>query len=150
VTDSVKPLVYKYHVRVPGYAQRTGKRIFLQPAYFEKGVPVLFAASTRKYPIYFHYPWSEEDKVEITLPKGYVLDSPDAPLPIAAGGITHYDVKIQVTTDDSTLIYSRRFFFGGEDKIYFPAGAYGALKQLFDEMNKADNHTITLKQSASN
>jgi len=34
VTDSVKPLVYKYHVRVPDMRNATGKRIFLQPAYF--------------------------------------------------------------------------------------------------------------------
>jgi hypothetical protein len=33
VTDPVKPFVYAYHVRVPGYAQRTGKRLFLQPAF---------------------------------------------------------------------------------------------------------------------
>ena len=32
VTDPAKPFVYAFHVRVPGYAQRTGKRLFLQPA----------------------------------------------------------------------------------------------------------------------
>jgi len=35
-TDPVRPFRYKYHVRVPEYAQRTGKRLFLQPAFFEK------------------------------------------------------------------------------------------------------------------
>src|SRR6185436_2039358 len=37
VTDPLKPFTYAYHVRVPGYAQRTGKRLFLQPSYFEHG-----------------------------------------------------------------------------------------------------------------
>ena len=37
VTDDAKPLLYKFHVRVPGYAQRTGKRIFIQPAFFQRG-----------------------------------------------------------------------------------------------------------------
>ena len=150
VTDSAKPLVYKYHVRVPGYAQRTGKRLFLQPAFFEKGIGPLFTTSTRKYPIYFHYPWSEEDKVVITLPKGYLLDNLDVPRPITFGAGTRYDVKIQMTKDDSTLTYSRTFFFAGDGRIYFPVQSYGGLKQFFDEMNKADNHTITLKQNGSN
>ncbi len=36
--DPIKPFVYSYKVRVPGYAERTGKRLFLQPAFFQKGV----------------------------------------------------------------------------------------------------------------
>jgi len=78
VTDHEQPLVISYHVRFPGYAQRTGKRIFLQPAFFQYGRGPLFATASRKYPIYFHYPWSENDLVEINMPKGYALDNADA------------------------------------------------------------------------
>lgn len=147
VTDPAKPFIYKYHVRVPEYAQRTGKRLFLQPAFFQKGIAALFTASSRHYPIYFHYPWSEEDKVVISLPKGYALDNADSPMPISAGGICHYTVTTGVTKDQSTLIYNRSFFFGGNDTILFPADRYDQVKQLFDALNKSDNHTITLKQS---
>jgi Domain of Unknown Function with PDB structure (DUF3857)/Transglutaminase-like superfamily len=150
VADPAKPLIFKYHIRVPGYAQRTGKRLFLQPAFFQKGISPLFAASSRKYPIYFHYPWSEDDKVTIQLPRGYVLDNAEAPIPISAGAISRYEVKILVTKDQSLLIYNRNFFFGGDDKIFFPTQSYEVLKQLFDEVNKADNHTITLKQASPN
>ena len=59
VTDPVKPFTYIYHIRVPGYAQRTGKRLFLQPAFFQRGVGPLFATSSRHHAIYFNYPWSE-------------------------------------------------------------------------------------------
>ena len=54
-----------------------------------------------------------------------------------------------VTKDQSTLIYNRKFFFGGNGIILFPADRYAAIKQLFDELNKSDNHTITLKQSGA-
>src|SRR5260370_8939247 len=37
-TDPVRPFRYKYHVRAPEYAQRTGKRPFRQPAFFEKAI----------------------------------------------------------------------------------------------------------------
>ncbi len=149
VTDPVKPFRYKYHVRVPEYAQRTGKRLFLQPAFFEKGISPLFTASTRKYPIYFHFPWSEEDKITISLPKGYALENAESPAPINAGEICLYLVKMGVTKDQSTLVYNRSFFFGAQNILLFPAETYGQLKRLFDELNKADNHTITLKQSGA-
>ena len=47
VSDRLKPFTYQYHVRVPGYAQRTGKRIFIQPEFFEHGMPAVFTASDR-------------------------------------------------------------------------------------------------------
>src|SRR5204862_5877727 len=33
VTDPSAPMTYKYHVRVPAYAQRTGRRLLFQPGY---------------------------------------------------------------------------------------------------------------------
>ena len=150
VTDPVKPFVYSYRVRVPGYAQRTGKRLFVQPAFFQYGLKPLFSAAERRNNIYFYYPWSEDDTVEITLPEGYALDNPDAPQPFQSGEISAYSVKIAVTTDGRTLIYRRTFFFGGgESGLLYPASSYAGLKALFDEMHKRDSHTITLKQGAA-
>ena len=84
VEDPLKPFVHSFHMKVPGYAQRTGKRLFLQPGFFHKGVGPLFPTSERKHPIYFHFPWMEEDHVTIELPQGYALDNADAPAPFAA------------------------------------------------------------------
>lgn len=146
VTDSTKPFIYKYHVRVPDYAQRTGKRLFFQPGFFHKGIAALFSSGTRKYPIYFRFPWSEEDEIILTLPQGYVLDNADRPAPISAGVVSKYDVQMGVTDDQRTLRYHRTFFFGGGDSILFPVENYQTIKRLFDEVHKGDNHTITLKQ----
>jgi len=118
VTDPLKPFVYAYHVRVPGYAQRTGKRLFLQPAYFEHGQTELFPASGRRQSIYFHFPWSEDDTVEITLPAGYSLDSPDAPpeiKPELTQKISAQSIRITISQDGHTMILKRKFFFGGND-----------------------------------
>ena len=145
-TDPGKPFIYKYHVKVPEYAQRTGKRLFFQPGFFHKGIEPLFSAGTRRFPIYFRFPWSEDDKIELTLPKGYVLDNADRPSPISAGPVSKYEVKMGVTTDQTTLLYGRTFYFGGNDSILFPVENYSILKQLFDEIHKGDNHMITLRQ----
>jgi hypothetical protein len=149
VKDPVKPFVHAYHVRVPGYAQRTGKRLFLQPAFFQYGLKPLFLNSERKHPIYFNYPWSEEDHVTIELPIGYTLDSPDKPAPFGSGDISKYSVQLAVTKDGRKLIYDRSFFFGGNDSIFYPVDSYAPLKQFFDTLNKKDSHTLTLKQSAT-
>lgn len=147
VTDSVKPFIYKYHVRVPDYAQRTGKRLFFQPGFFQKGIDALFSAGTRKYPIYFHFPWSEQDEVSIDLPKGYALDNADRPAPINAGAVSQHEIAIGITTDQKTLKFKRKFSFGGNGSILFPVETYDQIKRLFDEIHKADNHMITLKQT---
>ena len=149
VMEYTKPLVYTFHVRVPDYAQRTGKRLFLQPAFFQHGKVPLFATADRKYPIYFHYPWSEADQVEIALPKGYALDNADSPAPFGSGKISEYKVTMQATSDGSLLIYKRNFFFGGDDTVLFPVTSYAPLKGYFDMLHKQDNHSIALKQAAT-
>ncbi|HEY2962056.1 MAG TPA: DUF3857 and transglutaminase domain-containing protein [Pyrinomonadaceae bacterium] len=149
VTDDVKPLVYSYHVRVPGYAQRTGKRLFLQPAFFQHGVEPLFATTNRKYEIYFHYPWAEDDKVEIELPAGYALDNADAPAPFGSGQISNYKPSLAVTSDGKTLVYKRNFFFGGGGNVLFPVETYPQIKAYFDQLHKQDNHSVALKQGTT-
>lgn len=152
VTDPLKPFTYAYHVRVAGYAQRTGKRLFLQPSYFEHGQAELFPSTARKQDIYFHFPWSEEDNIEISLPAGYSLDSPDAPAdidPKLTQNISGQSIKIAVSQDGHSLVLKRKFFFGGNDGILFPATSYTPLRSLFEMVHKNDNHTITLKQVAT-
>ncbi|MEP6945411.1 MAG: DUF3857 domain-containing protein [Acidobacteriota bacterium] len=147
VTDPSKPLIKRYKIRVPNYAQKTGKRLFLQPGFFEYGVPAVFSGSSRKYDLFFHYPWSENDSVEIAYPQGYDLDNADAPATVAdpenIGGL---DIKIMVNKATNTLEYKRVFHFGGGGNTLFKVDSYQPLKNLFDMFQKSDSHTITLKQ----
>lgn len=145
--DPEKPFVYQFKVRVPNYAQRTGKRLFVQPGFFEYGEEPIFAGATRKYDIFFHYPWSEKDTIEISLPKGFALDSADAPAPLSdPQKIGSLDINISTDKEQTFLKYNRNFFFGGGGLTLFPVNAYQPLKNLFDAFHKADTHTITLRQ----
>jgi hypothetical protein len=147
VTDISKPLIESYKVRIPGYAQRTGKRLFLQPGYFEYGVAPVFSSSTRKYDIAFRYPWSENDNVEIMLPKGYALEDADTPGLLSDPGKIGADNITMGINAAGVLRYSRKFYFGGGNNIDIPVNAYQPLKQLFDAFHQADGHTVTLKQN---
>ncbi|MGA2136779.1 MAG: DUF3857 domain-containing protein [Bryobacteraceae bacterium] len=146
-TDPEKPLIYQYHVKVPGYAQRTGKRLFVQLAYFEYNSQPLFTAAARKYPVAFEYPWSENDYVEIQMPAGFDLDHPEAPASLNFGEAGKYEVAISVTKSKK-LLYSRQLTFGAGGLIQFKVESYPQIKTVFDRVHEADGHTITLKQEA--
>lgn len=145
--DPSKPLVYHFDVRVPAYAQKTGKRLFLQPGFFEYGSTPAFSASERVHPIYFSYGWSEQDEVEIELPKGYRLDSADAPRGVAdPSKIGSLQISIDHDPAAGVLRYKRNFYFGANGKILFPIDTYQAMKGLFNEFHRADTHAVILKQ----
>jgi hypothetical protein len=150
VTDPSKPFIYRFHIRVPDYAQRTGKRLFLQPSFFQKGVNPMFPTSDRRHAIYFHFPWREEHTVEIELPKGYALDNADSPSPFSVNQVGQYDIKILSLDEGRAIRLQRSFFFGGGGTILFPNQTYPNLKKVFDTLHERDNHTITLKQVAAN
>ena len=150
VTDYEKPFVVSYHLRIPGFAQRTGKRLFFQPAFFQVNVEPRFTAATRQHLIYFHYPWTEEDTVTVTLPPGYELDSADQPESFSVGAVGGYDVKILASKDGSIIQYHRKFTFAADGSLYFPATGYVQIKKVFDAIHERDNHMLTLRQKAAN
>jgi hypothetical protein len=147
VEDLTKPVGILYHIRIEGYAQRTGKRLFIRPAYFQAGAGPWFTANTRQFPICFDYPWSETDVVRIELPEGYQLDHPDAPRSLSFEPAGSYAVKI-LMPKPNIVEYHRQFVFGTDKPLMFDKKAYPAIKQIFDHIHEADGHMLTLKADA--
>ena len=52
------------------------------------------------------------------------------------------------TPDGRWIEMTREFFFGGGGRLQFPVEGYPALKQFFDDVAKADAHTLTLRKAA--
>jgi hypothetical protein len=150
ISDPVKPMVVKHKLTVPGYATRTGRRILLQPAFFQRNAAPRFTESSRKWDVYFDYGWSEEDEVTIDLPEGWELDQPTVPTGSKFGSIGSYTVQVQKTTDGRKLIYRRHFEFGRDQTLMLSASAYGQVKKVFDFIQDQDNYTISLKPGAAN
>jgi len=149
MNDPEKPVVYKFKIKVPGFASRTGKRLFFQPNVFERSSKPRFTAGTRKYDIVFSYPYSEKDEISIELPAGFALENADAPPPLAdRQGIAVHNVKIGVR-GNKELVYNREFSFGNNGFIRFATESYPALKGLFEAFNKADVHQLTLREAAT-
>ncbi len=144
--DPDLPFVRRYHVRVPGYAQRTGRRLFLQPSFFETGSDPVFSASTRQHPIVFPFAWSEEDHVVVELPEGFALEQPSLPQPIRSGEVASYSVAARVV-DGKSLVFDRKFHFGGQGALTYGADSYPVLKQFFDSLHEKEEHSLTLAQA---
>ena len=146
--DPDKPLIVSYHIKLPNYAQRTGKRLFVPLAFFQQNVPAKFSASERKYPVYFSYPWMESDKVDFEFPKGYQLDHAELPAPIPLQDVGSYKLSARFDTGQRKLFYTRELVFGNKGTILFPPESYPAVKKVFDLIHQADQHVLTLKQVA--
>lgn len=141
------PVVQSYRIKIPGYAQKTGKRIFFQPGFFEYNVKPRFSSANRSYDVYFPYPWSENDSIEIKLPEGFELDNATSPGEIAdPAQISSLNIRISFDSTSKSLIYKRDFFFGNKGNIFFPASSYSLVKNFFDALNVANSHTLALKQ----
>jgi len=148
VTDPIKPITYSYHIKVLGYAQRTGKRIFLPPAYFEFNYAAMFPASERKHAVYFYYPWEEKDSIEFDLPENLTLDHPEAPNSMNFGKPGRFDVELKISADRRRLYYRRRLLFADGESLLFPQELYASLKKAFDSINAADGRSLTFKVGA--
>lgn len=146
-TDAEKPFIYKFKIRVPEYAVRTGKRFFFVPNIFEAASKPVFTAAKRETDIYMPYPWKETEDVHILLPDGFSLEHGDSPSPVAdQNGILKYTPEIGVTNDGKGIVYKRSFSFGNGGYIRFEPRFYPAIKEMFERVNKGDLHQLTLRQ----
>ncbi len=148
VTDPDKPFVTRYHLKVPGYAQRTGSRLFFQPDVFQKGIPPVFPAPWRRFPIFFEYAWKDVDRVRIELPAGYHLEAPEAAAPLDLAPAGAYSTTITRAPDGGWIELTREFSFGGGNRLEFPVEGYSDLKRFFDQVARADARALTLTKPA--
>jgi hypothetical protein len=142
--DPAKPLEVRYHLEAPQYAQVTGKRILFQSSPFRRSLASPFTASTRRYPVEFPYAWKEADQIFIQLPAGWKLDSADSPGNVEFGKPGSYGVAIGVSPANE-LTVRRELVFGNEGMLIYPATTYPALKQIFDQMQVRDQHSLSIK-----
>lgn len=141
VEDPARPLKVRYHIRIPAYAQRTGKRLLLQPFVFQRGEEPLFAAAERRYPIRFRYAWRERDDLEIKLPAGFEVEQAEAPGVLDLGPAGRYDAKLAFRNRDE-LVVERELVFGAGGALSFPQAAYSRVKQAFDAIHNRDQSLL--------
>jgi hypothetical protein len=142
--DDTLPLIVRMKFSAPGYCARTSKRILMEPGFFEHNSRARFTEASRKWDVYFHYAYSEDDEVNIELPEGWELDKPTAPHSSKLSEVGNYDAKIRLTTDRRKVLYSRKFSWGNTGTLLIPAQNYSGVKNIFDFIQEQDHHVLTL------
>ncbi len=145
IQDSVFPVVVSYHVRAPRYAQKTGTRIFLEPAYFEHGRAAYFPTRDRRYAISFPYPWHDQDSLTIALPPGWEIEAADLPAPIESADLGRYESRLRAGAGGDRLTFQRSLVVAGKGAVALPRETYPALKDFFDRVREADGRLVSLR-----
>lgn len=144
--DAEKDLVVKYQVKIPGYAVKTGKRLLVEPMYFQRGSTPLFPASERKYPVAFQFGWMDADTVTMEWPQGYAVEAPGTEAPLNFGKTGYYQAAVTADAASRVMTARRELVFGRGGQLLFKAQIYPVLKGAFDEVHKRDGVSVALKQ----
>lgn len=135
-----RPLVMKYKVKVPGYADVAGDRILINPSVFQEGGKSMFSDETREVPIRFPYRPYVQDKITLKIPEGYMHES-------SAGVSDTYDGPILVRKsmiiqeEDGSLVYQRLHTL---KHTAIRSEYYGIIKKEFDMMNEVDDRPTAI------
>lgn len=138
------PYVYRCRVRVPGYAQRAGRRVFVQPSFFRRSEAPRFTASERRQPVWFDHAWTERDSVEITVPEGLTAEAASDPKPLVVPDVGRFELRFALEPDGRTLRAVRTLTFGEEGSLWIPQESYAPLKRVFDGIRERDAATLAL------
>jgi transglutaminase-like putative cysteine protease len=140
LTQAAAPLGATYSFSVPQFATRTERRLLVRPALLSHPDESLTAAPRRSNSIYFHYPWSETERVVIEPPAGYTVEQLPDPVEIDIGAARY---RAAFRRDGGRVVYERRLVVSG---IIFSVDQYPTVKAFFDRVHQSDRTTISFKQ----
>ncbi len=147
--EAEMPYVVKFHVVVPGYAQRTGSRLFVQPAFAQHGAEALFSAGTRTQRVLFPFGYLEQDTVTLALPAGYDVEADAGPPPASLStGAGMYTGKVAVDATARRVTLTRTLLMGAQGLILYEPTDYTGLKAFFDAVQRGDGYAIALRRTA--
>jgi hypothetical protein len=90
--------------------------------------------------MYFHYPWSESERVIIEPPAGYEIEQLPDPVNIDIGAARYLATFTRL---DQRIVYERRLIVNA---ITFTVDQYPTVKAFFDRVHQADRAVISFKQ----
>jgi hypothetical protein len=146
MTDSMawdkeyEPLTAIFNVEVPEFASAAGKRLLIPTALFLPKVKRVLKSGPRKYPIYYHYAFTEIDALSLELPEGYSAETLAAPQTTNTK-FAKYSTSASITA--KRVILERSLKFGG---VYFQPDRYDELRDFFVKVQAGDELQTVLRQ----
>jgi Domain of Unknown Function with PDB structure (DUF3857)/Transglutaminase-like superfamily len=141
---SEEPLTATFDVYVPSYASAAGTRMLIPAFLFQARQLDAFKHADRKFPVYFPYAFTESDKVEITVPAGFTIESVP-PGEKAVIGYAGYQNVAQF--DGQHLVTQRVLQVNG---IFFKLELYPEIKDFFSKVQAGDEQQAVFKGGSTN
>jgi len=136
----VPELMEHLDLLVTGYAQVSGKRVFISPNILTKSGIKLKDDSTRRFDIELDYDYFDTDTVHIKIPEGYEIESLPKPQQIKTkfGEYSSY-----CSFQNNILAYSRSI---EQNSGRYPASDYREIASFLQAVHKADRARVVLKK----
>ncbi|HZE80133.1 MAG TPA: DUF3857 domain-containing protein [Candidatus Polarisedimenticolia bacterium] len=142
--SSEGPLTASFEVSVPSYGSSAGKRLLVPSYLFQARQMDAFKHSERKFPVYFPYAFGESDRVNITIPSEYTLET--VPQDQSADlGYAAYQNLVQF--DGKQLVTQRILQVNG---IFFRLELYPEIKDFFSKVQAGDEQQAVLRGGSTN
>jgi hypothetical protein len=142
-TSSSTPLVAEFHLKIPGWISGAGKRALFPVGLFTASEKRVFEHEGRVHPIYFDYPFQQEDDVNISLPDGWRVSSlPPAQNQDAKAAL--YALKVE--SDKGTVRLTRNLNI---DLLLLEQKYYPVLRNFFQVVRTGDEEQIVLQPAGA-
>jgi hypothetical protein len=137
--DPDQPLIAQFNVSGQ-IATSTSKRMFIPGQLFQVGAKPMFTSTIRENPVYFDYPVTELNDVQITLPAGLSVESMPKPEKEMMQQKALYSVTAGVKGNAVSIV--RSMIVG---TFLYPASEYAELRDFFGKVNAGDQEQLVLK-----
>jgi hypothetical protein len=136
---AMMPSIYEsLDLIAPGYAQVSGKRLFVNPNIMTRSQQRLRQEESRKFPLELSYEYKDIDTAEIKIPEGYTPESIPGDMRFECK-FGAYSAFVKVFTD-KIIYYRTNERYSGS----FPASDYAELAKFYEQLFKADHNRIVL------
>lgn len=134
-------VVIEYDVELPNAGSFAGSRALIPISVFHSTDKNPFAPATRRAPVYFQYPFMEEDEVTLEVPAGYAVETMPNPTDIDANVIVYNTRYVNGTT---SVTYHRKLMV---DSMFVPREQYDKVRTVYSRITSADQEQVVLRKA---
>ena len=139
--SSAATLVAEFNVTVPGWATSAGSRELIPGAVFGGAVSQMFTHAERIHPIYFSYPYRQDDDVTISLPAGLTVATTPQAQSIDLGAFVYRSANERA---DDGLHQTRELAVKG---ALIPVKFYDSVYNFFQTVRSQDEQQVVMVRS---
>jgi hypothetical protein len=137
-----QPLIVNLTVKGP-IGSAAGKRLLVANDIFLSNTKPAFPHEKREIPVYFHYPYYQQDVVRVIFPQTIKLESAPSEQELQFQNFAIYKLTSNSTPNSVTV---RRDFILGE--LVFMPNEYPNLRAFYNKFETKDQESIVLTAAA--